>query len=67
MYPHEGFNAQEDGDALRAAMKGFGTDEDTIIEILCSRSNAQRQKIAAYFADELGRVRAISSRFINVL
>ncbi|XP_065160852.1 annexin B10 isoform X3 [Atheta coriaria] len=55
VYPHEGFNAQEDGDALRAAMKGFGTDEDTIIEILCSRSNAQRQKIAAYFADELGR------------
>lgn len=38
-------------------MKGFGTDEDTIIRILTSRSSAQRQEIVKYFTDELGRVR----------
>lgn len=36
-------------------MKGFGTDEETIIDLLCSRSNAQRQAIAEAFTKELGR------------
>lgn len=36
-------------------MKGMGTDEEEIIRILCSRSNKQRQQIAAYFKNELGR------------
>ncbi|XP_017775830.1 PREDICTED: annexin B10 isoform X2 [Nicrophorus vespilloides] len=55
VYPYDSFNAEEDGIALRSAMKGFGTDEDTIIEILANRSNAQRQKIADYFANDLSR------------
>lgn len=50
------FNAAEDAAALRAAMKGFGTDEDAIIEILTSRSNAQRQAISQAFTHEYGRV-----------
>lgn len=57
MYPADNFNVVEDAEALRAAMKGLGTDEDTIIELLTSRSNAQRQKIAKYFEEQLERVR----------
>lgn len=53
--PYANFKASEDGDALRAAMKGFGTDEQAIIDILTSRSNAQRQEIAKYFLAEYGR------------
>ncbi|XP_045517309.1 annexin B10 isoform X1 [Pieris brassicae] len=49
------FNAAEDAAALRGAMKGFGTDEDAIIEILTSRSNAQRQAISQAFTLEYGR------------
>lgn len=49
------FNAAEDAATLRAAMKGFGTDEEAIINILYSRSNAQRQAIAAAFTHEYGR------------
>lgn len=54
--PYAGFNAADDGNTLRAAMKGFGTDEDAIIEILTSRSNSQRQLMRKYFTDQLGRV-----------
>lgn len=49
------FNAAEDGVALRTAMKGFGTDEQAIIDILTARSNAQRQEIAKFFTQEYGR------------
>ncbi|KAJ1520227.1 hypothetical protein ONE63_004437 [Megalurothrips usitatus] len=53
--PAAGFNAAEDGAALRAAMKGFGTDEQAIIDILTARSNKQRQEIAHFFTTEYGR------------
>lgn len=51
------FNSAEDAAALRAAMKGFGTDEEAIINILTSRSNQQRQAISQAFTKEYGRVR----------
>ncbi|KAJ9601463.1 hypothetical protein L9F63_000380, partial [Diploptera punctata] len=53
--PASGFNAADDGMALRAAMKGFGTDEQAIIDILSKRSNSQRQQISKFFTEEYGR------------
>ena len=54
--PAAGFSASDDGTALRGAMKGFGTDEQTIIDILTQRSNSQRQQISKFFTEEYGRV-----------
>ncbi|XP_054729830.1 annexin B10 isoform X1 [Anastrepha obliqua] len=53
--PAAPFDASADAQALRAAMKGFGTDEEEIINLLTARSNAQRQQIKAQFETEFGR------------
>uniref|UniRef100_A0A8C6YXA0 Annexin n=1 Tax=Nothoprocta perdicaria TaxID=30464 RepID=A0A8C6YXA0_NOTPE len=37
--------AQYDASELKAAMKGLGTDEDTLIEIICSRTNQELYEI----------------------
>lgn len=55
VFPAADFNADADGKALRKAMKGFGTDEGTIIEILTKRSNSQRQEIKKAFKSHFGR------------
>lgn len=41
--PAQSFDPTADAHALRKAMKGFGTDEDALINIICRRSNEQRQ------------------------
>ncbi|KAI4875709.1 hypothetical protein NFI96_023374 [Prochilodus magdalenae] len=44
-----GFNANHDAETLFKAMKGLGTDEATILKLLTSRNNAQRQEIKAAY------------------
>jgi hypothetical protein len=47
--------AQADAEALRKAMKGFGTDEAALIKICANRSNAQRQQIMHTYKSLYGR------------
>nr|XP_017021587.1 annexin B10 isoform X1 [Drosophila kikkawai] len=49
------FDAAADAQTLRAAMKGFGTDEQEIIDVLAGRSNQQRQTIRAVYEAEFER------------
>ncbi|KAK9980842.1 hypothetical protein ABG768_000426 [Culter alburnus] len=53
--PHSGFNANNDAEVLYKAMKGLGTDEDAILQLLTARSNAQRQEIKAAFKTLYGK------------
>ncbi|KAM9330541.1 annexin A3 [Gastrophryne carolinensis] len=50
-----GFSAGRDADAVRKAIKGLGTDEDSLINILTQRSNAQRQLIAKEYQAACGK------------
>uniref|UniRef100_A0A4W4EXC0 Annexin n=1 Tax=Electrophorus electricus TaxID=8005 RepID=A0A4W4EXC0_ELEEL len=47
--PQSGFNANNDAEVLFKAMKGLGTDEASILQLLTARSNAQRQQIKAAY------------------
>nr|XP_056713231.1 annexin A6 isoform X1 [Euleptes europaea] len=53
--PAGDFNADGDAKVLRKAMKGFGTDEDAIIDVVTHRSNAQRQEIIKAYKSHFGR------------
>lgn len=50
------FNAEKDSQTLRDAMKGLGTDEDTIIEILCARDYKQIDEIEKKYQQMFGRI-----------
>jgi len=49
------FDGLKDAEALRKAMKGLGTDEQAIIDVICHRSNKQRQEIILAFKQSFGR------------
>ncbi|KAM8893811.1 annexin A2-like isoform 4-T4 [Spinachia spinachia] len=43
--------AQYDASELKASMKGLGTDEETLIEIVCSRNNKELEEIKKVYKD----------------
>ncbi|XP_063148252.1 annexin A6 isoform X2 [Candoia aspera] len=55
IHPAANFNADGDAKVLRKAMKGFGTDEDAITEVVTQRSNDQRQEIIRAYKSHYGR------------
>lgn len=54
------FDPRRDAEILRKAMKGFGTDEKSIIQVLAHRVNSQRQEIAIQFKTMFGKVSSTS-------
>ncbi|XP_052806894.1 annexin A6-like [Mya arenaria] len=49
------FNAEQDAEVLHKAMKGLGTDEEAIINVVCYRSNTQRQEIVSTYKTMFGK------------
>lgn len=64
MRPVNPFNPRQDAEILRKAMKGFGTDEKSIIQVLAHRVNIQRQEIANNFKTLFGKVHVKNFHFM---
>lgn len=50
-----GFNCNDDATVLYKAMKGFGTDEKKIIDVLCRRTSRQRMEILQAYKAGYGK------------
>jgi len=53
--PFPSFDAEADSKTLRDAMKGLGTNEQKLIDVLAYRSNAQRQELKLKYKSFFGR------------
>jgi hypothetical protein len=53
--PYHAFNSNFDAEKLHKAMKGIGCKKDKIIDVLCERSNWQRQEIAEAYKVMYGK------------
>ncbi|XP_020606198.1 annexin-B12-like [Orbicella faveolata] len=53
--PISPFDAEADCELLRKAMRGVGTDEQTLIDIIVKRSNAQRVEIRKRYKTMFGK------------
>jgi len=53
--PVANFNAEQDAQILRKAMKGLGTDEKAITSVVGYRTNKQRQQIITTFKQAYGK------------
>lgn len=60
MVPVPNFDPVADAKNLRKAMKGFGTDETALIDVICRRSNEQLLVIYQFF-------RTTYRQMINIL
>ncbi|KAK6743399.1 hypothetical protein RB195_010575 [Necator americanus] len=49
------FNANQDAETLRKAMKGLGCNNSKVVSVLCARTNWQRQEIARAFKVMYGK------------
>ncbi|CAF1368233.1 unnamed protein product [Rotaria sp. Silwood1] len=54
VFPIPNFNAEADCHALSNAMKGAGTNERALIDIIANRSNFQRQQIKLHYKTMFG-------------
>ncbi|XP_065301010.1 annexin A13-like isoform X2 [Dermacentor albipictus] len=52
---YRNFNVHQDVDVLRKALKGWTTDHAAVIDILCARSDYQRQEIVKVYKQSFGR------------
>uniref|UniRef100_A0A0B7AN97 Annexin n=2 Tax=Arion vulgaris TaxID=1028688 RepID=A0A0B7AN97_9EUPU len=53
--PFEPFNAEADAEVLHTAMKGIGTDEDALINVLAYRASPQRAQIITTYKTLFGK------------
>ena len=66
MRPASPFDARADADALNKAMKGLGTDEKVLMQILCHRTSAQRTAINQAFKSGYGKVNVYNNVRYNI-
>ena len=49
-------NPEEDCKTIHKAVHGLGTDEDALIQVFSSRTNAQRQQLRVLYKQMFGQV-----------
>lgn len=53
--PYPNFNPMADANTLREAMRGIGCDRNSVLRVLCTHTNWQRQQIRNAFTQTFGK------------